>query len=65
MVVEHRGKQVVRRADGVEVTGKVEVDVLHRDDLGIAAAGGTAFHPEHRAERRLTERDRHVFADAF
>ena len=34
---------------GVEVAGEVQVDVLHRHDLGVAAAGGAALHPEARA----------------
>ena len=48
-VVEERAGQVVRRADGVDVAGQVEVEVLHRDDLAVAAAGGAALDPEHRA----------------
>jgi hypothetical protein len=40
-------RQVVRRADGVDVAGQVEVEVLHRDDLAVAAAGGAALDPEH------------------
>ena len=39
-------EQIVRRADGVEVAGEVQVDVLHRHDLGVAAAGGAALHAE-------------------
>ena len=31
--VEHRGEEVVRRGDRVEVAGEVEVEVLHRHDL--------------------------------
>ena len=50
VVVQHRGQEVVRRGDGVEVTGEVQVDVFHRHDLGIAAAGRAAFHAEARAE---------------
>ena len=29
VVIEHGGEQVVRRADGVEVAGEVQVDILH------------------------------------
>ena len=49
-VVEEGGGEVVRRADGVDVAGQVEVEVLHRDDLAVAAAGGAALDPEDRAE---------------
>ena len=48
VVVQHGGQQVVGRADGVEVAGEVEVDVLHGHYLGIAAAGGAALDAEHR-----------------
>ena len=57
VVVEHRGQQVVRGRDRVEVAGEVEVDVLHRHHLRMPAAGGAALHAEARAERRLAERD--------
>ena len=55
VVVQHRGQQVVGQLDGVEVAGEVEVDVLHRHHLGVAAAGRTAFHAEARAQRRLAQ----------
>ena len=64
VVVQHRREQVVRRADGVEVAGEVEVDVLHRHHLRIAAAGGAALDAEHGAQRRLAQRDDDVLADA-
>ena len=64
VVVEHGGEQVVRRADGVKVAGEVQVDVLHRHDLRVAAAGRAALAPEHRAERRLAQRDGRVLPDA-
>ena len=34
--LEHRGEEVVRGADRVDVAGEVEVHVLHRDDLRVA-----------------------------
>ena len=55
MVVEHGGEQVVGRADGVEVAREVQVDVLHGNDLRVTAAGGTALHAEHGAERGLSQ----------
>ena len=50
MVVDHRAEEVVRAGDGVEVAGEVEVDLVHRDHLGIAATGGAPLHPEDRPE---------------
>ena len=55
VVVEHSGQQVVGGTDGMEVTGKVQVNVLHGDDLGPTAAGGTALHAKHGTERRLAQ----------
>ena len=64
VVVEHRREQVVRRADGVKIAGKVEVYILHRDDLGIPAAGRAALDAEHRPQRRLAQRGERVFSAA-
>ena len=57
-------EQVVGRGDGVEIAGEMEVDVLHGDNLGIAAAGSTALDAEYRAERGLTQGDDSLLADA-
>ncbi|MPM96966.1 hypothetical protein SDC9_144136 [bioreactor metagenome] len=62
MVVEHCGKQVVGRADCVEVAGEVEVDVLHGYDLGVAASGRAALDAEHGAERWLAQGEHDVLA---
>ena len=63
VVVDQRGQQVVGGADGVEVAGEVEVDVLHRHDLGIAAAGGAALDAEAGPEARLAQADDRLLAD--
>ena len=63
MVVDECRKQVVGKADGVEIAGEVEVDVLHGHDLRHAAAGRTALHAEDRAEARLTQTDERFLAD--
>ena len=49
-VVNHGGQQVVGGADGVDITGEMQVDVLHRHDLCIAAAGCAALNAEHRSQ---------------
>ena len=64
VVVEHRREQVVGGADGVEVAREVQVDVLHGDDLGVAAARRASLDAEHRAERRLAQRHRALDAAA-
>ena len=61
--LEHRGEQVVRGADRVDVAGEVEVQVLHRHDLRVAAARRAALDPEHRAERRLAQAEHRPLAD--
>ena len=63
MVVEHRRQQVVGGTDRMEVTGKVQIDVFHRNDLGIAAAGSTAFDTEDRSQGRFTQSDDRILAD--
>ena len=55
MVVQHGGQQVIGSTDGMEVTGEVQVDIFHGDDLCITAAGSTALDAEHGAQRRLTQ----------
>jgi hypothetical protein len=52
-----RRQQVVRQRNGVEVAGEVQVDVLHRHHLRVAAAGRAALHAEHRAQRGLAQAD--------
>jgi hypothetical protein len=52
------------RGDGVEVAGEMEVDVLHRHDLRIAAAGRPALHAEARPQRGLAQADHGLLADA-
>ena len=61
--VERRGEQVVRGGDRVEVAVEVEVDLLHRHDLRVAAAGAAALDAEHRPHRRLAEAQHDVRAE--
>ena len=62
--LEHRGQEVVRGADRVDVAGEVEVQILHRHDLRVPAARRAALDPEHRAERRLAQAEHRLAADA-
>jgi len=61
--VDHRGEEVVRGRDRMHVAREVEVDVLHRHDLRVAAAGGAALDAEDGAERRLAQRQDRAAAD--
>ena len=58
VIVEHRREQRVRARDRVEVAGEVEIDVVHRHDLRVAAAGSAALHAEHRAEAGFANAER-------
>ena len=46
VIVDQRREKIVRRRDGVEVASEMQIDVLHRHHLRIAAAGRAAFHAE-------------------
>ncbi len=65
VVVEHRREQIVGERNGVEVSGEVQVDVLHRNNLRVAAAGGPALHAEDRSERGLAQTDHGFLADVI
>ena len=47
----------------MEIAGEMEVDILHRDDLGIAAAGRAALDPERGTERGLAQAQHRLLAD--
>jgi len=64
VVVEQGSYHVVGAGHGVEVAGEVEVYLIHREHLRIASSCRAAFHAETGTERRLTERNDGVFADA-
>ncbi len=55
MVVEDGRAEVVSGSDGVDVTGEVEVDVLHRHYLGVSAAGRSPLDAEARPERGFAQ----------
>ena len=47
----------------MEVSGKMEIQILHRDYLSVPAAGSAALDPEARPERRLSQGKHCVFAE--
>src|SRR5688500_19834524 len=53
MIVDHRRQQSVRARDRVKVSGEVEVDVVHRNDLGVPPAGCAALYAEDGTEAWL------------
>ena len=48
----------------MEVAREVQIDVFHRNDLGVSAASGAALNAEHGAERRLAQCDQGILANA-
>ena len=64
VVVQHGGQKVIGCADSMEVAGKVEVDVLHRDNLGVAAASRAPLDAEDGPQRRLPQGDNRILAKA-
>ena len=63
VVIYHRGQQIVRRADGMDIAGEVQIYILHRNYLRIASAAGAALYSEHGAKRRLAQCSGRIFAD--
>src|SRR5437870_11248583 len=55
VIVDHRRQEVMGHRDGVGIAGEMEVEVLHRDNLGVAAAGGAALDPKGWSEAGLAD----------
>src|SRR5580692_1469422 len=65
MVIDHRREQIIRRGDRVKIAREMQIDLIHRHDLSVAAARRTAFHAETGAQAWLTQTDRRALADAI
>ena len=50
VIVDQRSEQIVSETDRVEIPGEVEIDVFHRDYLGVPSAGRATLHAEDRAQ---------------
>ena len=57
VIVEERGRKVVRGANGVHVAGEVQVELFHRNHLAVAAARGAALNAKDRPKARLPNGD--------
>ena len=53
--VHGSGRQVVGHADGMHITGQVQVELVHGDDLAVATPRCTALDPESRSHRGLAD----------
>ena len=44
MIIQHRRQQIVGAGHGMNIAGKMQIDILHRNNLRPAAAGCSALH---------------------
>ena len=63
MIVQHRREKIVRRRHRMDIPREMQIDILHRDDLRISAAGRAALHAHARPQRRLAKTNHHLFPD--
>ncbi len=64
VVVDHGGQEVVGGRHRVQVARQMQVQVLERDDLAVAAAGRAALDPEGGAHGGLADGDGRLPPDA-
>ena len=62
VVVQQCCNHVMCRCDGMEVAGKMQVDLVHRKNLGVTSSCRSTLHSETRAQRRFTEGTYRVLA---
>ncbi len=53
MVIEQSRKQIIGRSNGMKISGKMQVQILHRHNLGITASRRTALDAETGPKGRL------------
>ena len=63
VVVDESRDGVIGGGDGVEVSGEVEIDLIHRQHLRVATTGGTALNAKDRSEGGLAKSDDRLLAD--
>ena len=61
--LEGGGEEVVRSPDRMDISGEMEVEVLHRHDLGVAAAGRSPLDSEHGTQRGLAEAEDRIVSE--
>ena len=64
MVVNQGCKEVVGNPNGMEVSGKVKVDIFHWNHLGVPATGSSTLDPKDRAKRRFAESNDGFFTNS-
>ena len=62
VVIHHGCQEVICCCDGVQIAGKVQVDILHGNHLCIAAAGSAALYAHAGPQGRLTQAGNRILA---
>ena len=63
MVVYHCRKEHMSRSNSVEVTGEVQVNIFHRNYLGVTATSSATLYAHARTEGRFTQCYDNAFVD--
>ena len=61
VIVKKRTEQIVGRCNRMHISGKMQVNILHRNHLSIPAARSAALYTENRTKRRLPKRQNRFF----
>ena len=61
-IVQERRRQVVGNADGMDVAGEVEVEILHGHHLAVASTSGATLDAEYRSQGGLPDADYGILA---
>ena len=64
VVIDEGRKEVIGRRNGMNIPGKVQINLLHGEHLCIAPAGSAALQAEYRAKRGFPQCDNGPFPQA-
>ena len=64
VVVNQSCKQVIGNPNGMEVSGKVKVDIFHWNHLGVSTTGSSTLDPKDRAKRRFAQSNDGFFTNS-
>ena len=62
MVFHHRRQEIMGGADGMDVSGKVEVDIIHRENLRVTGTARPTLDPKDRPDGGFPKRQDHPFS---
>ena len=63
IIIEQGGNHVMGRSDGMKISGKMEVNFVHRKHLCISPTGCSSLHSETWTERRLAKSDNRILSN--